>query len=108
MAFAQLNRMYCLTKRKRKMTFQEYRQLMHDILHSNAPHPPYDNPDYLHYTRLNLSRMNRWLKTLQLDEGLADMLKNMDEPQHWIILVEPWCGDVAQSLPFLVRLAEQS
>lgn len=90
------------------MTFQEYVQLFDDILASNTPQPPYNKPDYLHYTRLNLSRMNRWLKTMQLDEDVVNMLKNMNERQHWMIIVEPWCGDVSHSLPFLVRLAEQS
>jgi hypothetical protein len=52
--------------------------------------------------------MNRWLKTMQMDAELVYMLKNLDERQHWIIIIEPWCGDVAHTLPFLVRLAKGS
>ena len=90
------------------MNYSEYTALFEEIIKSEQPQPPYDNPDYLEYTRLNYSRMTRWNKTLQLDEELVDALKGLDRQQHWIIIVEPWCGDVAHTLPFLVRLAEQS
>ena len=90
------------------MNYSEYTALFEEIIKSERPQPPYDNPDYLEYTRLNFSRMTRWNKTLQLNEELVNRLKGLDRRQHWIIIVEPWCGDVAHSLPFLVRLAEQS
>lgn len=90
------------------MNYQEYTALFERIINSDNPPPPYDNPDYLEYTRLNYSRMTRWNKTLQLDDELVAVLKSLQKRQHWIIIVEPWCGDVAHSLPFLVRLAEQS
>lgn len=90
------------------MNYSEYTALFEEILKSERPQPPYDNPDYFEYTRLNYSRMTRWNKTLQLNEELVNRLKGLDRRQHWIIIVEPWCGDVAHSLPFLVRLAEQS
>lgn len=90
------------------MNYHEFLQLFEEILYSQNPQPPYDNPAYLEYTRLNLSRMNRWMKTMQLDDDLVKKLKNSSKRQHWIIIVEPWCGDVAHSLPFLIQLAEQS
>jgi hypothetical protein len=52
--------------------------------------------------------MNRWWKTLQLDEDLVNELKKITGLQKWIIIVEPWCGDAAPVLPFLIRLAEQN
>ena len=90
------------------MDFQAYLTLFEEIANSVNPQSPYDKPNYLDYTKLNLSRMMRWMKTMQLDETLVEVIKNIDKKQHWIIIVEPWCGDVAHSLPFLVRLAEQS
>jgi hypothetical protein len=89
------------------MNYQEYLLLFEQILNSEHPQPPYDKPNYLDYTKLNLSRMNRWMKAMVLDKTLVAMLKSIDKKQHWIIIVEPWCGDVAHSLPFLIRLAEQ-
>ncbi len=90
------------------MDYQTYLKLFEEILNNENPPAPYDKPDYLNYTKLNFTRMNRWMKTMQLDESLVEMLKNIKKKQHWIILLEPWCGDVSHSLPFLIRLAEQS
>ncbi|HYH15198.1 MAG TPA: thioredoxin family protein [Flavisolibacter sp.] len=90
------------------MNYQSYVEVFEAILQSEKPQPPYDNPDYLNYTKLNYSRMNRWVKTMELEPNLVSVLKGMDKRQHWIIILEPWCGDVAHSLPFLMRLAEQS
>lgn len=111
MCFARLlsRSIHLLEKHKQStMNCQEYLTLFEGILNSKAPQPPYDNPDYFEYTRLNFSRMNRWMKTLELDQGLVHELKGLAKRQHWIIIVEPWCGDVAHSLPFLVRLAGQN
>src|SRR5699024_8521668 len=58
--------------------------------------------------RLNYSRMKRWMETMKLNDELVNALGNNQLKQHWIIITEPWCGDAAHSLPFLVRLAEQS
>ncbi|MEI6945715.1 thioredoxin family protein [Paraflavisolibacter sp. H34] len=90
------------------MDYKQFLQLFEDIFNSPAPSAPYDKPDYLQYTRLNHSRMKRWTKTLEPDPALLQALQRAGEKQHWIILVEPWCGDVAHTLPFLVKLAEQS
>lgn len=90
------------------MTYQQYTDLFEDILQDEHPDAPYDNPNYIKYVRLNHSRMNRWMKRMELDEALANALRNYRLKQHWIIITEPWCGDAAHSLPFLVRLAEQS
>ncbi len=90
------------------MTYQEYINLFNKILSSSNPQPPYNNPDYLDYTRLNFQRMNRWMKTLELDEELVQIIKSISEPMHWIVIIEPWCGDVAPTLPFLIKLSEQN
>ena len=88
------------------MDFIAYQQLFHDILESPAPSPPYDNPDYLNYTKLNWSRQQRWLKTGILNKDLTDAVESISKKQLWTIITEPWCGDAAHSLPFIHRLAE--
>ncbi|HMO33110.1 MAG TPA: thioredoxin family protein [Lacibacter sp.] len=85
------------------MNFQEYRTLFEQIIEKEPAGniPPYNNPDYLDYTRLNWSRMNRWMKTGKLSAALLDHLHTIDSPQQWIIITEPWCGDAAHNIPFL-------
>lgn len=90
------------------MNYTEYQQLFDAVLQGKLTHAPYDNPHYVEYTKLNQSRMNRWNKQLGLNETLVEELKAISEPQHWIIIAEPWCGDAAHNVPFLVRMAEQT
>ncbi len=90
------------------MNYTAYKQLFDKILDNPNPAHPYDDAMYLDYTRLNRSRMNRWDKQLVLDENLVSRIKQITTPQHWIIITEPWCGDAAHIVPFLVRLVEQN
>lgn len=90
------------------MKYNEYKQLFEQILTSESPAAPYDNPDYFNYTKLNESRMKRWEKTMSLDEELIQLLEKLQIKQHWIIITEPWCGDASHIVPFLVRFSELS
>lgn len=90
------------------MQYFEYLQLFDIILKNPNPPAPYDHPDYFNYTKLNESRMKRWLKTMELDKDLEQALKTVAVKQHWIVITEPWCGDASHIVPFLVRFVEQS
>ena len=86
------------------MTYQEYHDLFDQILYSDVKcYPGYDLK-YRQYTRLNQARMRRWDKQFQLDGTLVRLFKSMAQRQHWIIIAEPWCGDAAHILPFLIQL----
>ncbi|WPQ60516.1 thioredoxin family protein [Chitinophaga sancti] len=85
------------------MTFKDYCDQFETILNKKAEEQPapYDNPHYLNYTKLNWTRMNRWLKTGKLTDAFKTAIQNINTYQHWIIITEPWCGDAAHSVPFL-------
>jgi hypothetical protein len=52
--------------------------------------------------------MKRWDMQMDLDKKLVRQLKQITQPQHWIIISEPWCGDAAHIVPFLVNMTEQN
>lgn len=87
------------------MNFKEYLHYFEQVLSNEATTAPYDNPDYLNYTKLNWARMNRWLKTAELSEDMKAVAKSITEPQQWIVITEPWCGDAAHVVPFLQLIA---
>lgn len=60
--------------------------------------------EYLHYAKMNLRRMRRWDKTFQLDSDVVEKMKSLP-PQNWWVITEGWCGDSAQNLPALEKMA---
>lgn len=88
------------------MDFSAYLAEFGRILNNPSPKAPYDNPEYLDYTRLNWSRMNRWLKKGQLSQPFRSVIKDISHPQRWVVITEPWCGDASHALPFLHLASE--
>ena len=66
------------------------------------------SPSMLEYTYLNSKRMDRLDKTVKLSDTLITRLKEIKSKQHWVVIVEAWCGDVAQNVPVLVKMAAQN
>lgn len=90
------------------MNFQEYSAYFESILGKADPQPPYDKPDYLSYTKLNWSRMNRWFKTAKLSDEALGAIDKIDTPRQWIVITEPWCGDAAHNIPFIEMIASHN
>lgn len=90
------------------MNFQEYMSLTEEIVSSTERVAPYDDAFYAEYTGLNLKRMKRWLKTMELNPELVKKVESITAPQQWLVISEPWCGDAAHNLPFIHALAEKN
>jgi hypothetical protein len=88
------------------MNWNQYLQYTEEILNGEHHQEPYNDPHFLEYTKLNHSRMNRWLKHGTLNEELVSKIKNISTPQIWILITEPWCGDAAHNVPFIAMLSE--
>lgn len=59
-------------------------------------------------TKLNLKRSERIAKIYGVSAPLAEALAAIDAPQLWMVLTEPWCGDSAQCLPYIAKMAALS
>lgn len=57
------------------------------------------------YFRLNEQRMRRVEKTYTVSPSLAATIRELPA-QTWIVISETWCGDSAQNIPFIARMAE--
>lgn len=90
------------------MTFQEYLDYFEQILASPEDFDPYGDDEYLHYAKLNWSRMNRWLKRFEPNDAIKSLIASMTEPQHWIVITEPWCGDAAHSVAQLYQIVKNN
>ncbi len=90
------------------MNWNEYVEYTHQLLTSDPPPPPYDNPDYHHYTKMNETRMKRWVKTNPVTAETAAVVKAISQPQKWVVITEPWCGDAAHIVPILYLMSSLS
>lgn len=88
------------------MNWNEYTSYFEEILLGKVTNTPYDDPHFLEYTKLNHSRMSRWLKQGNLNEKLIEQIQKISNPQYWVLITEPWCGDAAHSVPFIKMLSE--
>lgn len=88
------------------MNWSEYLEIFDPIIDGEVLNSPYDNPAFIEYTKLNKSRMNRWLKTGQLLPEAKEIISSFSSPQQWNLITEPWCGDAAHSNPFIYLLSK--
>lgn len=88
------------------MTFQTYIQQFEQILNTTNRQAPYDSEDYFNYTKLNWSRMNRWLKKGEILPHVKEKIQSIKEKQEWVVITEPWCGDASHIVPFIHMMAE--
>ncbi|PKL83478.1 MAG: thioredoxin family protein [Ignavibacteriae bacterium HGW-Ignavibacteriae-3] len=57
-------------------------------------------------TYLNYQRSTRILRTYNADNELVNLITNISSPMIWMVISEMWCGDSAQNLPYLAKMAE--
>ncbi|MGY3792138.1 thioredoxin family protein [Aquimarina sp. 433] len=89
-------------------SYQEYRSLVSDLL-AEGKSTGHEQSDALtNYSMLNDRRMKRLDKTLKIDDQVKDAFTNAKTDITWLVLTEGWCGDAAQSLPVINKLAEMN
>jgi hypothetical protein len=89
-------------------TYSEYRELVDSEFENGRTTGSNQGEDYIQYTKMNIHRMKRLDKTIELDEDLVSKLKSMPCEVNWLLLTEAWCGDAAQNVPVLNKMAEAS
>ncbi|MDX5348876.1 MAG: thioredoxin family protein [Hymenobacteraceae bacterium] len=90
------------------LTYNEYTALVEQLVEQNKTTGPDQTEERIAFTRLNWQRMKRVGKQFVLLPELKAALQQLQEPWHWLVLVEAWCGDGAQLLPALAAVAEAS
>lgn len=60
------------------------------------------------FTELNYQRSLLTRRVYGVPDRLQAALQRIAQPQLWMVLTEPWCGDSAQCLPYIAKYAECS
>lgn len=90
------------------ISYKAYRKLVSDLLVEEKSTGPNQSEALFKYSLLNDRRMKRLDKTSKLNEEVKVNVKNINSPQTWLVLTEGWCGDAAQNLPVLNKMAEEN
>jgi hypothetical protein len=90
------------------ISYDQFRVLTDRLLTENKTTGNNHSESMLHYTRMNVHRMKRLDKGPDLIPGIRELLNQADRKMYWLVLVEAWCGDVAQNLPVIARMANAS
>ncbi len=87
------------------MDFSAYMQLSEQLVAEGRTSGPNQSEAYVYYTKLNLQRMKRLNKTVEVPAQLTELMKQKANNWRWITITEPWCGDAAQCVPVIEKLA---
>ncbi|KOY85343.1 hypothetical protein AD998_03495 [bacterium 336/3] len=93
------------------LSYENYMKMAHELFEkgkTTSQDPHYNEPWVLELTKLNFQRIQRIEKTTQVSEDIQQELQSLKKNWIWLILVESWCGDVAQNLPTIHKIAEAS
>lgn len=89
-------------------SYIEYRTLLKSLLSQGKSSGSEQSEALLHYSELNDTRMNRLDKTISIPTENVEKLKQLENEQIWLVISEGWCGDAAQILPVINKMAEQN
>ena len=86
-------------------SYVKYRSIVTALLQNGAVSGNQQSEDLVHYTKLNEARMNRLDKKIAVTEDHIHKLLALKKNYIWLVLSEGWCGDAAQILPVLNKMA---
>lgn len=87
-------------------SYAEYRAIVSELLAQGKSSGDTQSDEFTHYSQLNQTRMNRLEKTITIDPGVARKLQSIEEKHTWLVISEGWCGDAAQIVPVLQKMAD--
>lgn len=92
----------------KSQNYADYRKMVSDLLSEGKSTGENQSESLLNYSMLNDRRMSRLDKTIKLTEETLEQVKKVDAPRTWLVLTEGWCGDAAQTLPIINKIANEN
>jgi hypothetical protein len=89
-------------------SYPEYGKIVADLLSEGKATGNDQSEDLVQYSTLNETRLKRLDKTITVPEEISAKLKTLESQYIWLVIAEGWCGDAAQILPILNKMAIES
>lgn len=88
-------------------TYEEYKELIFRLA-ANYNTTGIRTEEHVIATKINVQRLKRIEKQTVVSPGIQQELEKLKTKWKWLLLIESWCGDGAQNLPIINKIAEQS
>jgi hypothetical protein len=89
-------------------SYTAYRNQIKTLLKEGKSSGKEQSEALTHYSELNEARMNRLEKTVKISTEIIQKLNQLNGDYIWLVISEGWCGDAAQILPVIYKMAELS
>ncbi len=89
-------------------TYASFLEQMAELVKSNKSSGKEQSKDLTNFTKLNQARIKRLSKTQKTNQAILDTLSSLTQKLTFIVLTESWCGDAAQTIPVIYKVAEAS
>jgi Thioredoxin len=93
---------------EKSMSYAEYIKLIDRLLLEGKTTGPNQSEAMFGYGKLNRQRMNRLEKTVHLSDSIKEKARNNGRKMIWLVITEGWCGDAAQNIPTIEKIAAES
>lgn len=93
---------------KNSFSYNQYRSHITDLLEKGLSTGNTQSEDLHHYTTLNEVRMNRLDKTIIVPDEIKHKLDKLKKEHILLVISEGWCGDAAQIVPVINKIAEET
>lgn len=91
---------------KTALSYTDYRALVDQLVAEGKTTGNNQSEKLVEFTKLNIQRMNRLDKTIQLPEQITNSLSKNIKSFQWLLIGDAWCGDCAQIIPIINKIAE--
>jgi hypothetical protein len=90
---------------KNTYSYESYRQLLDALMAENKTTGPNQEDWLIDYAKLNIARMRKWEKKVDIMPEVKRQIEAISKDQIWLTITEGWCGDAAQIVPVIEKLA---
>lgn len=88
-------------------SYKTYTELMKQLVSEGKSTGIEQTVERIDFTKLNASRMRRLDKTLVIPKQAIKSFQNIKENQTWLVILESWCADGAQTIPILNKICNE-
>lgn len=103
-----MNNTLISTSLEKGISYSAYRTLVKELILEKKSTGAEQTDAILNYSMLNDKRMDRLDKTLKISDETQLSIDGLKNNYTFLVIAEGWCGDAAQIVPILNKIAEVS